>query len=104
MLPPLSNAPNLYPSKTIFILINLIQKFCLCCLPFRDYLEEMREHNQQENDWREPLTMPAPLMSVILNPQDPNVCQHYQFTFEFLKNFRKSVAANGMHAPFTDMI
>ena len=72
--------------------------------PFQSLLREDGGHNQQENDWREPLTIPAPLMSVILNPQDPNVCQHYQFTFEFLKNFRKSVAANGMRAPFTDMI
>lgn len=57
--------------------------------PFQRLLREDERHNQQENDWREPLTMPAPLMSVILNPQDPNVCQHYQFTFEFFKEFQK---------------
>lgn len=32
------------------------------------------------------------------------MCQQYQFTFEFSKNFRKSVAANGVHALFTDTI
>lgn len=41
---------------------------------------------------------------MILNPQDPNMCQQYQFTFEFSKNFRKSVAANGVPSLFTDTL
>lgn len=43
-------------------------------------------------------------MPMILNPQDQNMCQQYQFTFAFSKNFRKSVAANGVHPLFTDTI
>lgn len=32
------------------------------------------------------------------------MCQQYQFTFEISKNFRKSVAANGVCALFTDTL
>lgn len=48
--------------------------------------------------------MPVLMMPMILNPRDPNMCQQYQFTSEFSKNFRKSVAANGVPALFTDTL
>jgi uncharacterized protein YutD len=43
-------------------------------------------------------------MPATLNPQNANVHQHGPFAFEFLRNFRTSFSANGMHAPFTDMM